>query len=349
VHVPKGNLTLKRTVTIPAGCDMQLLGDGVGNGTALNYGGGDGPLLRLQGPSRATLRDLDLNGGNQNGVDGIVVENADQDGGRVYGNQLNAHGFGGPHMCGSAVCVQGLDRSDVTMICGGLGNCLNGVNVRGGAKLAAGGVTPNQVAFLTGGTGAGCRLLNATDGGKLVGEAFWYEGDWDYAAALLDLTAPSSGKISAAAIWWHMDSKKQPMVAMDGFNGLCTIVGSNLDNRNSAHLQLKGEGAKAALFCAGTWFTAGGGPGPKLEDAWVDQTAPAAQAVMFACNDANLANQDPNRLPDADFVRRALDQLRAVRIDLPTDLPQGVTDVKLFRVQITGGDGKDGLRVEAGK
>ena len=349
VHVPKGNFALKQPVTIPAQCDLQLVGDGVGNGTCLNFAGGAGPVLRLPGPSRASLRDLAINGGNQNGVDGIVVENADQEGGRVYGNQLNASGAGGTHMCGSAIHVDGLDRSDVTMICGGFGSCLSGINVRGGPRAAE---TKNQVAFLTGGSGGGCRLLNVTEGGKLVGEAFWYEADWDYAAALLNLSPPTSGTISAAAIWWHMDSKRQPlpmpMVLMDGFNGLCTIVGSNLDDRNNAYLQLKGDGAKAALLCAGTSFS-NGGNSPKIEDAWVDQTAPAAQAVRLGCGGPNVVSKVPNAMPDAAFVRRALEQLRAVRIDLPMDLPKGVTDVKLFRVQITGGDGKDGIRIEAGK
>ena len=82
------------------------------------------------------------------------------------------------------------------------------------------------------------------------------------------------------------------MVAMEGFKGLCTIVGSNLDDRNNAYIQLKGDGAKAALFCAGTFFTAGGNS-PKMEDAWVDQTAPAAEAVMFAGNGASMTKVIP--------------------------------------------------------
>ncbi|OPZ81594.1 MAG: hypothetical protein BWY76_02977 [bacterium ADurb.Bin429] len=92
VHIPKGKYTLNRTVTVPALSDLQLIGDGVGNGTALNYGGGDGPLLRLVGPSRATLRDLELFGGSANGVDGLVIEHADQDGGHIYTNQLWTRG-----------------------------------------------------------------------------------------------------------------------------------------------------------------------------------------------------------------------------------------------------------------
>ncbi len=350
VHLPKGVFNLKRTVVIPAGCDLQLVGDGVGNGTTLNYAGGAGPVLRLLGPARATLRDLDINGGNKNGVDGIVIENADQDGGRVFGNQLNAHGAGGTNMVGSAICVDGLERSDVTMIAGGFGSCLNGVKVRGGAKLAVGGTTPNRVAFLTGGTGSGCRLLNVSDGGKLVGEAFWYEGDWDYAAPLLDLPATASGQISAAAIAWHMDAARQavptPMVAVNGFHGLCSIVGSNLDDRNNAYVRLAGDGSKAAVFFAGTEFV-NGGNAVKLADFWDDKSVLNAGAVLLGCNGNTSVLKDPNAMPSADFVRRGLAQLRAVRIGLPTDMPKGVTDVKLFRVQITGGNDKDAIRMEA--
>ena len=349
VHVPKGTLALKRTVTIPAGSDLQLVGDGVGNGTSLNFAEGAGPVLRLLGPSRASLRDLSVTAGNQGGVDGIVVENADQEGGRVYGNQLNAGGAGGTHMVGAGIRVDGLDRADVTMICGGFGSCLSGVNVRGGPVAAGGGVTKNQVVFLTGASGGGCRLLNVTNGGKLVGEAFWYEGDWDYAAPLLELSAASSGTVSAAAVWWHMGGEKQPMVGLDSFQGLASIVGSNLDVRKTATIELKGDGAKAELFCAGTAFVNYGGGGLKLEDAWVDRTAPPAMAVRLGYGPANSVKQVLNTVPEAAFVRRALAQLRAVRIDLPTDLPPGVTDVKFFRVQISGGDGKDGLRIEAGR
>lgn len=347
VHVPKGGFSLKQTVIIPARCKLQLVGDGVGNGTSLNFAGGAGPLLLLAGPSHASLRDMDINGGNQNGVDAVVVTNADQDGGRVYANQLNAHGAGGTHMCGIAVNVDGLDNSNVMMICGGFGSCLSGVKARGGTILAAGGVTPNKVVFLTGGTGGGCRLLDVADGGKLVGEAFWYEGDWDYAAPLLDLPATSRGQLSAAAIWWHMDSAKQPMVSVDGFNGLCTIVGSSLDNRKNAYMQLKGDGTKARIFSAGNTFV-NGGNAPKAEDVWVDQTKPDALATLLNSGSANMLKKTPG-LPDATFVRRSLAQLRAVRIDLPADLPKGVTDVRLFRVSVNGGDGKDALRIQAGK
>jgi hypothetical protein len=346
VHLAKGGYQLKQPVTVPALAEIQIVGDGVGNGTSLNFAGGPGPVLHLAGPSRAILRDLDVNGGNTNGADGLVVDDADQPGGRVFGDQLNAGGAGGNHMCRAAICVDGLAQSDVTVTSGGFGNCLSGVKVRDNLKGAADGKPTGQVAFLTGGTSHGARLVDVIDGGSVVGEAFWYEGDWDYPAALLDLSAASSGTVALAAAWWHMDSPKQPLVSVNGFRGTCTIVASSLDDRNGAYFQLKSDGHGAAVFLACSDFVAGGKRWEPLK-AWSDETAPAAQAAMFGCNGASVASKATGAVPDAAFVLRSLEPLRAVRIEPPMDRPKGVTDVKLFRVKVTGGDGKDAVRIQA--
>ncbi len=339
VHVPKGTYTLRHTVIIPAGSDLQLIGDGVGNGTELNYAGGDGPLLLLRGPNRATIRDMHINGGSAQGVDGVVIDNADQDGGRVYGNQLNVHGAGGNHRVDTAIRVDGLEHSDVTMICGGFGSCLNGLNVRGGARQAAGRATRNQVAFLTGASGDGCRLLNVSNGGKVEGESFWYEGDWNNPAGLIDLPAGACGQISLADIRWGLSGTQTPLISVNGFNGSLTIVGSDIHARPTPTIRIDGDGTKAVVFCAGS-DVPNGGRYRQGGNAWDDRSAPNATAVLLAGVGNNYVMKDAQAMPDPDTVRRALAQLRAVHIDLPSDLPRGVTDIKLIRVEVHGGDGK---------
>ncbi|MFM8633625.1 MAG: hypothetical protein ACKOEX_02255, partial [Planctomycetia bacterium] len=79
VHLPKGNYTVNKTLVIPAGSDLQLVGDGPENATQL-IGSGIDPVIRVQGPSQATLRSFLVNGGN--GAVGILAENCDQAGGR---------------------------------------------------------------------------------------------------------------------------------------------------------------------------------------------------------------------------------------------------------------------------
>src|SRR5262249_30017106 len=62
VHLQAGQYNISQTINVPAGSDLQLIGDG--NNTALNWlGPAGGVLLDLQGPSKATLRDLNANGG----------------------------------------------------------------------------------------------------------------------------------------------------------------------------------------------------------------------------------------------------------------------------------------------
>ena len=90
VHLPKGNYTIKQTLVVPAGCDLQLVGDGPENATQL-VGSGVDPVIRVSGPAQATFRNLLVNAGNS--AVGILVEQGDQPGGRIFGEQLNVTGF----------------------------------------------------------------------------------------------------------------------------------------------------------------------------------------------------------------------------------------------------------------
>ena len=84
VHLPQGVYSIDRPLTIPSS-NVQVVGDGYR--TILRWiGATAGPLLTLEGPSHATLREIQLDGGAK--VDGVVVEKADQAGARVYFDQV---------------------------------------------------------------------------------------------------------------------------------------------------------------------------------------------------------------------------------------------------------------------
>src|SRR5262249_50869514 len=88
VHVPFGEFAIDRTIVVPSS-DVQIIGDG--SLSILKWTGSDrGPVVAIDGPTRATLRDLRINANKT--ADGIEVSKVDQKGGRLYfeGLQVNS-------------------------------------------------------------------------------------------------------------------------------------------------------------------------------------------------------------------------------------------------------------------
>ncbi|MDD5704804.1 MAG: glycosyl hydrolase family 28-related protein [Kiritimatiellae bacterium] len=83
VHIPAGSHSITQTLTVPANADILLIGD-YGGGTMLRWTGTSpaAPLLRLLGPSKATVSDIIVI--CEEGGGAIYVDNPDQPGARVY-------------------------------------------------------------------------------------------------------------------------------------------------------------------------------------------------------------------------------------------------------------------------
>ena len=120
VHLPMGTYKIERTLLLPAGCDVQIVGDGASEiATVLQWSGEAGePLLRLEGPARATLRDFHVQAGAGTGV---LVTECDQDGGKIFADQLTVTGHSPNDKAVVGLLVDGVERSDVQ-----LRNCQGG-------------------------------------------------------------------------------------------------------------------------------------------------------------------------------------------------------------------------------
>ena len=120
VHIPFGQYSIKTTITVPANSDMQIIGDGSGFGyggtvTTLNWAGGaTGPLMDCQGPSRVTIKDLLLDVPYTGSVEALVIDNADQVGGRIYGQEFSAGGPQWTQPCDIGLLTDQIENSDVT-------------------------------------------------------------------------------------------------------------------------------------------------------------------------------------------------------------------------------------------
>ena len=91
VHIEPGNYSINTTLVVPAGYAMQIMGDG-GYSQLTWTGAGTGPVMRLQGPSKATLSNFSVSGNNQSG-NGIEVEDVDQPKSSVFMEEAYAGGF----------------------------------------------------------------------------------------------------------------------------------------------------------------------------------------------------------------------------------------------------------------
>ncbi|MDP3699028.1 MAG: glycosyl hydrolase family 28-related protein [Nanoarchaeota archaeon] len=85
VHLPAGTYFIDKTLIIPPNADLQLTGDAMVQGTKLVWIGKNnkGPILRIDGPSKASVHELSLDGNKAIGViDGIMII-GDQPGARI--------------------------------------------------------------------------------------------------------------------------------------------------------------------------------------------------------------------------------------------------------------------------
>lgn len=365
VHLPMGTYPVKQTLVVPAHCDLQLTGDSAGEtGTRLNWVGvGDGLLLRIEAPSRVTLRDCYLHAG---AARALLVDRCDQTGGRILTDQLNANGptsRGTNATATAAVRVNGLDRTDVLLrALQGSGNAGRWVEVMGG--VAADRAT-NQISVFTGATGSAAGQYDVRGGGRLVVRGVYHERSSD---ALQGLRLADRGVLSIDATRFsYATSPAAPTVAVDGFRGLFTLATCMLmpvETKASCRFALLGDGRAASVLALNNQFWIE--QPTTADDVWENRSQPPARGGLIGCNintskkEAapkgfafldNIGDQaDPARsgsgagplaergsVDDATLLRH-LAPLRAARVWLPHNpAPADAVDLSLHRVMVDGG------------
>jgi hypothetical protein len=96
VHFGTGTWFLDRTLVIPAGSDMQLVGDGLLFATILRRKPGvafsGNAMILVNGPTAIDIRDMQIGwDGERNHPTGILFENTDQPGAEAHIDQLYSH------------------------------------------------------------------------------------------------------------------------------------------------------------------------------------------------------------------------------------------------------------------
>ena len=355
----------RKTLVIPAGCDLQLVGDSAGEtGTRLNWTGPeDGVVLRVRGPSHATLRDFYVHAGPARA---LLVEDCDQPQGRIFADQLNVSGpsaAGGTNA--AALRISGLEQTDVLLrALQGSGNGGRWVEVLGGPNAER---ATNQVSIFTGATGSAAGQYDVRQGGRLVVRSVYHERSSD---SLNGLHLADRGTLSIDATRFsYATSPTSPTVAADNFRGLFTLATCILmpvETKASCRFELRGDGSGASVLALNDQFWIE--QKTTADDVWRNLAQPPARGGLIGCNVntakkeaapegyellANLGEHpDPaksasgagpldNRgvVDDATLLRH-LAPLRAARVWLPdAGAPANATDLRIHRVMASGGGG----------
>ena len=333
VHLPKGTYSLDKTLVIPAGADLMLVGDGPENATMLN--GGADPLIRIVGPTHAVIRNCYLNAGN-NAV-GILVENADQPGARITGEQLNSSGYE------YGFVADGLQHAAVELHDHGH----NGMQVIG----AGDGTRPWTALFggasSRGSNGkAGTHLYDVLHGGRLFVRDIWYEGN---AYSMFDLTdsgefayhsgfmAPYDANHGQNMEWEKEIRQNTASLQLDGFRGKVALT---LISVAGGDFRVTAPNTELKLYLLGFLtrdkITLGG---PEVKGQVV-----AEHTKHFRQNATGLDSIEGVGSATPQFIRDLLQPLRTVKPLPPAPDKDGVTNVRFIRVWVNG---KNGVRVQA--
>lgn len=324
VHLPAGRFPVAATLNIPAGADLQLVGDGQET-TLVWEGPNDGTMLRLAGPARATLRDFRIAGiWNKSGTRlgrGIVAGGLDQTDGQILLDQAVAD-----NCTRLGMRFAGLAKTRVETRGSGSGGC-------GGPGLIVEGVGDQSAAWVGffGSAGSNNQQTHVVRaGGNLLVWDTWYEtavSKKDAEPRYIHLTDRGNltffnGHIATLP---GKDARTDlPTIDLDGFSGRFTLIGAAMNTQNP-QLRLAGNGAGMKALVLATAF---GDSEP-----WLENTASGAALTVLACTKSGKP-QPTQGTTTPEVLRDMLAQARTV---LPTrwqPAPAGATDLRLHRVKV---------------
>ena len=255
VYLRPGDYQVASTITIPKNVKIGLMGDHpfwafTGASRLIWTGTGAGPMLRLEGPSKASISDLHIHGSNS--AQGILVDNADQPGGRVFMHQANT----GEQYSGYACLVDGLDYTKVEAWDYRLACTDYMTKVIGGPLTAAGQATTSCMniwgANVMGGGSTTHPFFDVANGGRLLETDNW--GESNPRQPYVNLTSASAGSITLQGykIQYHTAGVgTTPTFIFDGFSGNASVMGMFTNN---AVVSIGGSSAEQNVLFAGMSF-----------------------------------------------------------------------------------------------
>jgi hypothetical protein len=333
IHLPYGTYHLTSTITVPANCNIQLVGDGMQ--TVLMWNGpNSGSAIVLEGPSKAILREFYLNAERGTGID---VQKSDQPGSRIYMEETSAL-----RSLSENIFVDSLDYTLVELHDFQIANTSVapastgvGIKVVGGPLAQQGNPQYGRTNLLAGSGGANYLSYQVSQGGTLLVRDSWYEAN--FASNYAQISDNSSLTIEGSRI------------ANSGGSGGLAIPTSaaavevrNL-SCNAAILSSAPDSAiKLSGVLTGDLWVAGNNFGT-ASDYFANQSSGEGSAA-FNLNRYSVVGYgskpvaDLTPVPTAKFIRTTLAQSRYVQPTQILDLAPGLTDVRFYRITVELGN-----------
>jgi hypothetical protein len=286
VHLPKGVYKIKNTLVIPAGTDLQILGDGVTeSATALAWIGAKGEfLMRVEGPGDAALRDFFL---SNNSGNGIVFENCDREGGCFHADRLNSGA-----RSGRAVWVDGMDKSRVQFRC--LAWDRGNLRVNAGKARTAGDPDKGVTSVFCGTSGESKeKVFDICAGATAVLSGVYY----DAAGVIPIISMSGDGNLfydnGICAVGSSLDF---PMFKFKDFAGRVLMTGSLMvecaGKDTGPRLTLEGDCSQGSVLLFGTYYQSKSSH--VLKDLFINDSSPKCEhagAYLSSLTTPVLQNQ----------------------------------------------------------
>jgi hypothetical protein len=313
VHIPFGQYEIAETLTVPAS-DVQIAGDGYT--TALKWtGAGDGPVVRIDGPTHATLRDLQIDGNGRATV--MAVRGIDQPGSRLLLDGLQIHAG-----VTANVVVRGLDHARTELVGG------DHADARGGTSLR---LEKGKTTIFSGSSSNNLLSYDISEGADVVVRDIWYEGTVSSTFARIHGRANVTFENVRVAL---PAGRSEPAFAIEDLQGQVALLGVHLDDR----IIVSGDVRDSEVL--GLGLLREYLPGRVL-------TAPPGARVRLLASRQRARTQGlfspgSEQVPDDGvvdraFVTRLLSAARSTTPPLRTKQPADISDLRLFRVWLQNG------------
>ena len=318
VHLAAGDDPISQPLVIPSQSQIQLVGDG-GMSRLVWAGGATGPVLSLLGPSKATLRDFQIEGTSS--VEGIRVTNADQPGARIA--ILEAY-----LTSNSNLWVDRLDRTLVQLEDFEHSQATGtSVQIDGGPDAAGGHWDGGQTNLLSGASSDNALSYDVTDGAHAVIRDIWYETSSSASPQFLHLSGPSTVTFAGSRVSSPM-KRTFPAIDIAGQSQIALLT-DDIDDR----VVISGSGSATDVLGLGLL-------GHSSAGYFQNSSTPAAHAMLLnSAQTSTCCNTGSVQVPeqgtyDPRFVTAMLAQARAAAPVVLSPTPSGVTDVRMFRVSV---------------